>query len=361
MYIKVINPKTHGHNAYANTGSAAQVTNYLRQEALKEGEEARFFTREQTDVTGAEVTQLLDNNVKGLRQQDAKFYSLVISPSAEELALIGNDGQKLEDYTRRVMEVYAAEFKLKDGRQLGPEEVVWAAVRHDTRAYRGDDVEVKAGEAQVGELKPGLQAHIHVVVSGRDAAQKITLNPMGRADRFDRVGFAARSGAEFTAQVRLYNPAAYQAGPVPSVEALTATLRQAIRKREPMEPAEQQRRDSKIGERVEKLNQLLPVDARLEAELVTRIARERQYDRTFYASLKRLEVRATEQRPVEHPYTLLKTGRTTPEPQTARLATEVARSTQQAGRAMAQLMTPPQGNQTQDMSEKKDRSWEREW
>ena len=42
---------------------------------------------------------MLDGNVKSLGKVDPKFHSLVLSPSADELLLIGNDPKTLESYT----------------------------------------------------------------------------------------------------------------------------------------------------------------------------------------------------------------------------------------------------------------------
>ncbi len=75
MYIKLINPATHGKAAYSNSGSSAQTLNYLKQEAGRDGEEATFFGAKRDDLSAAEVGQNIDSNVKGLRAGEAKFYS----------------------------------------------------------------------------------------------------------------------------------------------------------------------------------------------------------------------------------------------------------------------------------------------
>jgi hypothetical protein len=48
-------------------------------------------------------------------------------------------------------------------------------------------------EGTRGESKPGLQTHVHVIVSARDAEQKITLNPNTTVARFNRVQFQAQA------------------------------------------------------------------------------------------------------------------------------------------------------------------------
>ncbi|GGG60391.1 hypothetical protein GCM10011378_40460 [Hymenobacter glacieicola] len=47
---------------------------------------------------------LIDTNVKGLQANKAKFYSLVLSLSADELAHFGNSEASRKRYTREVME-----------------------------------------------------------------------------------------------------------------------------------------------------------------------------------------------------------------------------------------------------------------
>ena len=184
---------------YANSGSARRTTNYLEKEAkelaekeAKEtAEKAKFFGSPENGIyTADEVVTMLDNNHKGLRKEDAKFYSLVLSPSAQELGEMGNDPKALERYTQNVMEQYAKNFTLKGGRELGESDLVWAATIHQERKNRGTD----AGPQ--GEAKPGLQTHIHVIVSARDAAQQITLNPLSTPARFNRVEFQGRAAVE---------------------------------------------------------------------------------------------------------------------------------------------------------------------
>jgi hypothetical protein len=123
MHAKLINPKTNGKKAYNNQGSAAQALNYLTHEARKDGHEARFFDGQQDTLGREDLLAALDNNVKGLRATEAKFYSLVLSPSPEELAHIGGgDEAKLRAYTREVMAAYAAGFRLKDGGAVDQED-----------------------------------------------------------------------------------------------------------------------------------------------------------------------------------------------------------------------------------------------
>ncbi len=197
MITKILKPSGSGKVVYDNKGSCARLVNYLAHEARPQGKEVAYFNGSGDDITAAQVTAAIDGNCKGLRKEDAKFYSLVISPSADELKHIGNDAEKLKAYTRQVMENYAGNFQLKDGKKLRGEDLVWFATFHQGREYNGFDKPVREGTAKAGVAKPGLQTHIHVIISRRDAAQKITLTPTGRRERFSIQDWQKQNAHDF--------------------------------------------------------------------------------------------------------------------------------------------------------------------
>jgi Family of unknown function (DUF5712) len=176
MYSKIINPAKHGNVTYDNKSSAARLGNYLNKEPSSKQEKGIFFNA-QGDFDKKQMVESIDNNVKGLTKKDDKFHSLVIAPSAKELEHIGNDHSKLKVFTIACMEKYVANFNISSGIKLTEKDLVWYATIHQNRAYKGTDLEVLNGEKKSGDLKEGLQTHIHVVVSARDSEQKITLNP----------------------------------------------------------------------------------------------------------------------------------------------------------------------------------------
>ncbi|GAA4389528.1 DUF5712 family protein [Hymenobacter koreensis] len=294
MYVKLINPKTHGKAAYTNTGSSAQTLQYLQHEALGEGRKTTFFSADANELSAAQVQQNIDTNVKGLRSGEAKFYSLVLSPSEQELAHIGSDPDKLRAYTRQVMQQYAQNFNLASGRQLGSQDIVWGAVLHQDRTHRGTDPEVVVGTAKVGEKRAGLQAHVHVIVSARDAEQKITLNPGGRRQRFDLMRWQAAAGRQFEKQFGY-----------------------VAQEHEKLRPKGSRERDTtydagrlnKIAERVARINLLVPREQHLAPDAVQGIAVARAFDKTFYRMLARVEERARDGRPIDNALQLLRTGR----------------------------------------------------
>lgn len=138
--MKIINSATTGKKVCANTDSARRTTNYLEKEAKETGQAPTFFSRvEKGELSADEVVALIDNNQKGLAKDVAKFYSLVPSPSQEELLQLGGEDKALEKYTREVMDRYATNFNLSGGRELGEESLVWAATVHHERKNRGTD------------------------------------------------------------------------------------------------------------------------------------------------------------------------------------------------------------------------------
>lgn len=311
MYAKVINPKTNGKKVYDNKGSALRTANYLAMEAKEQGAVATFFGAPGSGEKTAEaVVALLDQNVKGLRQDDAKFYSLVLSPSPEELAYIGSDHQALVSYTQEVMKDYAQNFTLKNGRELGEANLVWAATIHQDRKNRGTDVGVQ------GEKKDGLQTHVHVLVSARDADQKITLNPLGRPDRFDRVQFQAKAVAQM--EIQFGRVTAHDVTkPAPTRQQLIAekateiTKKAAANKREktPLTETQIAVKDARLDRQVARINAKLDASQHLDPARVKEVAKERSYDDVFYLTLGKIERNAERGTYTPTPYDYLATGR----------------------------------------------------
>ena len=311
MYAKVINPKTNGRKVYNNAGSSQRCASYLAKEAKEAGAEATFFGAPGTTArTAAEVVELLDGNVKGLGKDDPKFHSLVLSPSAEELALVGNNAQALERYTQNVMDLYAKNFNLKNGRELGESNLVWAATIHRERTNRGTDAGVQ------GEKKTGLQTHVHVMVSARDADQKITLNPLGKADRFDRVQFQAEAVTQM--EVQFGRVTAHDVSrPTPTRPQLVAEKAKEItdkaaanrKEKPPLTAGQIAAKDARLDGQVARINSKLLPHEQLDPTRVKEAARERNYDNVFYATLGQVERNIEKGKHTPEPYQYLTTGR----------------------------------------------------
>ena len=320
-YVKVINPSSHGRVAYDNSGSARRCASYLEQEAKEAGGQATFFSSEGSpDRTAAQVVEMLDGNVKGLRKEEAKFHSLVLAPSPDELLHIGNNVEALQAYTRNVMEIYARNFKLKGGRELGEKELVWAATLHHERKNRGTD------EGPQGEAKPGLQTHIHVMVSARDADQKVTLNPLGQANRFNRVEFQARTVVQFEEQFQFGKGQLSITAAPTSREARVAQTAQEIKAgaagKKQLTPEQMAVKDARLDVQVARANAKLPATHQLDPERVKEIAKATNYDKLFYTRLGQLERQAEARNPHLFPYEYLhhnrnEKGKSEPEPRLA--------------------------------------------
>lgn len=84
-----------GAGTYANTGTSEGVVNYLQHEDAQRMQEGRqvehFFSQTENKVKPQEVTSRIDNNRKGLKAKEAKFYVITVAPSAKELAKNGYD------------------------------------------------------------------------------------------------------------------------------------------------------------------------------------------------------------------------------------------------------------------------------
>lgn len=311
MYAKVINPKTNGRKVYDNKGSSARATNYLAKEAKEQGEEAKFFGAPGSgEKTREEVMAMIDSNVKGLGKDDVKFHSLVLSPSPDELRLIGDNPKALEKYTQHVMDDYAKNFTLKNGRELGESNLVWAAIIHHDRKNRGTD-----GGKQ-NERKEGPQTHIHVIVSARDSEQKITLNPLSTPDRFNRVQFQAKAVAQM--EIQFGRVTAHDVTrPAPTRKQLIAekaeeiTTKAAANKREkkPLTEVQIAAKDARLDTQVMRLNSKLNSAQHLDPERVKEVAKGRKYDNVFYASLGRIERNAEKGTATINPYEYLTTGK----------------------------------------------------
>ncbi len=201
MTTKLDTPKSKGELTYSNTGSCGRLVNYEVSNKEKLGDENTFFTLDKDKITPEEAKNLIDFNVKGLKKDEEKFYSFSLNPSDEELKHINNDKSLMKNYVREVMATYAENFKDKD---LTKKDIVWTAIIHDTRYYTHDDI-TKAKENKekvsfkVGDVKPGNNMHVHIIVSRKDAGMKKTLTIRGRKgkDNFSLFDFQRKNQEKF--------------------------------------------------------------------------------------------------------------------------------------------------------------------
>lgn len=220
MYIKIHSPKNHGNNS----GSSSEVFQYLEKENIDKDllDQEAFFSHADDRVSCVRAIHDIDSNKRGLKEKEAKFFMITVNPSEKELKHINNDPEKLRAYTRNVMDQYAKNFNREvDGKPIEGKDLVYFAKIEYNRRYAIDDPkhresyiynqeinkeinqykrdhkifdkkEIKSLEAKYqrdeagtvilpGNLKPGLNTHVHVIVSRKDRNQRVSLSPLANA------------------------------------------------------------------------------------------------------------------------------------------------------------------------------------
>lgn len=201
MFINITDSKE-----AANKGSSAGLVHYLEKENRIDHKQRSeyWFNGQQIRIEPYEVKAKIDSNIAKLGRDDAKFFLVNISPSQKEIAFLkeqyGEDGarEQMKGFAVRVMDAYAQNFK-KDNIN-SHEDLVWFAKLENYRYYSYKDPEVKQGLKKRGDRKDGEQMHIQVIVSRKDATNRIKLSPMNtsrgknaehskKMGQFDRVAF----------------------------------------------------------------------------------------------------------------------------------------------------------------------------
>ena len=197
MYVKVIHPKTHGKKKYTNSGSSAAVVNYLKKEDEVKGDAKElYFNHDKDKIDGKDVIRSIDSNCPRIEKKEAKFYSLVVAPRPDEIERIKNDKKILKEYVRDTMDIYAQNFNNRDGtsKNLTAKDIVYYAKIEDNRYYRGTDEAVKKGKAKQGDVMPGINTHVHIIVSRQDKKKKLKLSPLANSKKiFSREAFKLKS------------------------------------------------------------------------------------------------------------------------------------------------------------------------
>lgn len=193
-----------------NKGSSGQLVAYLEKENRvaeqlnKDYQPEYWFNQENNTIQPYEVRQIIDGNIAKLSKDDAKFFLINISPSEKEILFLkdqyGEEGAKeqLKDYANTVMDAYAKNFKRNSVN--GNQDLVYFGKLENHRYYTYKDLEVRKGRAKKGDIKPGEQMHVQVIVSRKDASNSIKLSPLNnskgtnaehsqKVGQFDRVAF----------------------------------------------------------------------------------------------------------------------------------------------------------------------------
>lgn len=169
MYPKL---QSQGLAGGPNTGSCAAYAYYLEHENLwKKDNDLRkdiipFYDQDGNAVSVATVINSIDANKQGLHVEDAKFFSLVISPSEKEIAKMGATREErihaLEQLVDKMMDRYATGFGKRNIKSHN--DLLYFYTIHEFR------------EDENGDLRPGI--HVHIIVSRKDINGKYKLSPM---------------------------------------------------------------------------------------------------------------------------------------------------------------------------------------
>lgn len=277
MVTRILKTKESGNVIYDNKGSAERLINYLKHEAKENNSpDIYFYNQTTTDIKPEDVLNKIDSNIKGIKATESKFFTLIISPSQDELIHLKNDEKKLIEYTQKVMENYGNNFQLGNEKKVKRDDLVWFATIHQERKFSGTDEAVKEGFARSGMQKPGLQTHVHVIVSRRDAEQKITLSPEGNQKRFSKADWTIKNIKDFNLMF------------------------------EYSQPQNLELEEKKLRIRLEQWTKNYPdIGKIIETEKVIKIAKKRGFEGGFYRDLKRIEQKLEKGELILNPYHIL--------------------------------------------------------
>jgi len=238
MYITISPQKSGGRFAL----SVSDYVGYLQKEneALPENVHEHFFSHWEDKIAPEKVIQDIDGNTVKLSLKEPRFYAITISPSRSELNALTKPSEDLRAYTRKVMEAYTRCFNREiDGRPIRTSDILYYAKVEHTRHFKGTDLEVRQNQTiatqilevthemrriergqQAGDIarlakevarlealapaqlggkriregmeKPGPQSHIHIIVSRKDASNRVSLSP-GSKYKASEVEFAGKT------------------------------------------------------------------------------------------------------------------------------------------------------------------------
>ncbi|MBO0322157.1 mobilization protein [Muricauda sp. CAU 1633] len=163
MYIAI----TRQHLGDNYHGSSRDLVNYLEKENEGKAPEDQelFFNQTENNIDTERVITEIDANTSKLSKRDPKFYSIMVSPSQAELNHIGNDPEKLKQYTRELMKTYAASF-YRD-KEVTVKDVLYFAKLERERTYSEKDKKVKENQVYASKILE-LQHQIRAIKEGRE-------------------------------------------------------------------------------------------------------------------------------------------------------------------------------------------------
>ncbi len=223
MYITISSQKLGG----SFSQSAGDFVSYLEKENQGKSllDKEYFFNQYDDEIRPYEVIKEIDGNTAKLKLKEPKYYSITINPSQHELKHIHNNPEKLRAFVRETMKEYAGSFNREiNGSPVGVDDFKYYAKIEHERTYKSNDIAIRENKpysnqivhlknelrkVERGEIpgnsrqlekdiqrlvrdapyklqgqvikpgmkKEGLQSHIHIIVSRKDASNSFSLSP----------------------------------------------------------------------------------------------------------------------------------------------------------------------------------------
>lgn len=152
---------------YNNAGSSRQLASYCEHEDLERMEKGiytdGFFNLTDNNIYKSQVIKDIDSNIGQLLKTDAKFFAIHVSPSENELRVMGNTEQeKVEAMKRYIREVFIPEYAKNFNKGLSEADIKFYGKIHFDRSRSDNE----------------LNMHCHLIVSRKDQTNKKKLSPL---------------------------------------------------------------------------------------------------------------------------------------------------------------------------------------
>ncbi len=152
---------------YNNARSSRQLANYCEHEDLERMEKGiytdGFFNLADDNIYKSKVIKDIDTNIGQLLKTDAKFFAIHVSPSENELRVMGNTEQeKAETMKRYIREVFIPEYAKNFNKGLSEADIKFYGKMHFNRNRSNNE----------------LNMHCHLIVSRKDQTNKKKLSPL---------------------------------------------------------------------------------------------------------------------------------------------------------------------------------------
>ena len=152
---------------YNNAGSSRQLVSYMEHEDLERMEKGiytdGFFDLTDDNIYKSKVIKDIDSNIGQLLKTDAKFFAIHVSPSENELRVMGNTEQeKAEAMKRYIREVFIPEYANNFNKGLSEADIKFYGKIHFDRSRSDNE----------------LNMHCHLIVSRKDQSNKKKLSPL---------------------------------------------------------------------------------------------------------------------------------------------------------------------------------------